>query len=49
LLYIHLAGWLHKGIRSDNILFFAENNGGFSYDQSFVVGFEYSREASDPH
>lgn len=49
LLYMHLAGWLHKGIRSDNILFFAESNGGFSYDKPFVVGFEYSREASASH
>ncbi|KAF1954794.1 HET-s/LopB domain protein [Byssothecium circinans] len=45
LLYMHLAGWLHKGIRSDNILFFAENNSSFSYDKPFIVGFEYSREA----
>lgn len=46
LLYMHLAGWLHKGIRSDNILFFAETDGSFSYDKPFIVGFEYSREAS---
>ncbi|RMZ69356.1 HET-s domain [Pyrenophora seminiperda CCB06] len=46
LLYMHLAGWLHKGIRSDNILFFAEDHGEFSYDKPFIVGFEYSREAS---
>lgn len=43
---MHLAGWLHKGIRSDNTLFFAEDDGSFSYDQPFIVGFEYSREAS---
>ena len=46
LLYMHLAGWLHKGIRSDNILFFAETDGSFYYDKPFIVGFEYSREAS---
>jgi len=46
LLYMHLAGWLHKGIRNDNIIFFAEEDGEFSYDKPFIVGFEYSREAS---
>jgi serine/threonine protein kinase len=45
-LYMHLVSWLHKGIRSDNVLFFAEDNGSFSYDKPYVVGFEYSRVAS---
>lgn len=43
---MHLAGWLHKGIRSDNVLFFAETDGSFSYDKPSIVGFEYSREAT---
>lgn len=45
-LFLHLAGWLHKGIRSDNIMFFAKEGQSFSYSEPYIVGFEYTREAS---
>lgn len=45
-LFLHLAGWLHKGIRSDNVMFFAKDGEDFTYDKPCIVGFEYTREAS---
>jgi len=41
-LFLHMAGWLHKAIRSDNLLFFDSND----YSDLRIVGFEYSRQAS---
>ena len=43
LLCLHLAGWLHKGIRSDNILFFANHATEVLPTHPYIVGFEYSR------
>jgi Prion-inhibition and propagation len=43
LLYLHLAGWLHKGIRSDNVLFFANDIAEVLPAYPYLVGFEYSR------
>jgi hypothetical protein len=43
LLCLHLAGWLHKGIRSDNILFFANDISEVLPAHPYIVGFEYSR------
>ncbi|KAH0565990.1 hypothetical protein GP486_000617 [Trichoglossum hirsutum] len=47
-LFLHLAGWLHKGIRSANILFMAEETSQLDYAKPYLVGFEYSRE-SEPN
>lgn len=49
LLFLHLAGWLHKGVRSDNILFFPDKNGEFHSSQPYLAGFEYSRESGANH
>jgi hypothetical protein len=43
-LFLHLAGWLHKGIRSDNVLFFLQEDGAINPEEPYLVGFEYSRE-----
>jgi hypothetical protein len=43
-LFLHLAGWLHKGIWSDNILFFADGQANTNPVKPYLVGFEYSRE-----
>jgi serine/threonine protein kinase len=45
ILFLHLAGWLHKGIRSDNILFFADRQAKIDPTKPYLVGFEYSRES----
>lgn len=42
--YLHLAGWLHKGIRSDNILFFADSMHDWDVSNAYLVGFDHSRE-----
>ncbi|KAH6988115.1 hypothetical protein BKA56DRAFT_477938 [Ilyonectria sp. MPI-CAGE-AT-0026] len=49
LMFLHLAGWLHKCIRSDNILFFENEDGVFSCGQPYLTGFEYSRERGENH
>jgi hypothetical protein len=41
-LFLHLAGWVHKAIRSDNLLFFDKSD----YSNLRLVGFEYSRQAT---
>jgi hypothetical protein len=43
LLFLHLGCWLHKGIRSDNILFFAEDISDVNLCEPYIGGFEYSR------
>lgn len=44
-LQLHTSGWLHKGIRSDNILFFPQNS-IVNLAQSFLEGYEYARTDS---
>jgi serine/threonine protein kinase len=43
LMCLHLADWLHKAIRSENILFFAESMADAGSTLPYLVGFEYSR------
>lgn len=43
-LHLHSAGWLHKGLRSENILFFPpSDNAPFTLNEPYVMGFEYAR------
>jgi hypothetical protein len=43
-LFLHLAGWLHKGLRSANILFFGADNAEMvQLEEPYLSGFEYSR------
>jgi serine/threonine protein kinase len=44
LLYLHTVNWLHKGIRSDNVLFIQTGN-GIDFTKPKLSGFEYSRPA----
>ena len=45
LLFLHLAGWLHKGIRNENILFFGADQDRMELDNPRIVGFDHSRES----
>ena len=50
LLYFHSVNWLHKGLRSENILFFPPSNNSTHQDQDYMTspyltGFGYSRRA----
>jgi hypothetical protein len=40
----HAAGWLHKGLHSNNIIFFERiEDQGIDETEPFIVGFQYSR------
>jgi hypothetical protein len=43
LLYLHAVHWLHKGLRSHNVLFFRTRDGHVDYRQPFLSGFDFSR------
>jgi len=47
LLYLHLAGWLHKGIRSDNIIFCADTEDQVDLAEPYICG--YSRHSESIH
>lgn len=46
---LHSAGWLHKSLRADNILFFPSLSNasghkfGINFDEPYLVGYEYAR------
>ncbi|KAI1413516.1 prion-inhibition and propagation-domain-containing protein [Hypoxylon sp. FL1857] len=42
----HRAGWLHKNLRSQNILFFPREDGSISLEEPFLAGFAFSRLGS---
>ncbi|KAI9799617.1 MAG: hypothetical protein M1833_003932 [Piccolia ochrophora] len=44
LFYLHSVNWLHKGLRSHNIVFFPTNEEP-DYQQPYLTGFDYSRPA----
>ncbi|KAF8241233.1 hypothetical protein K440DRAFT_646616 [Wilcoxina mikolae CBS 423.85] len=53
---LHLSGWLHKGIRSDNMLSFrskdvsvADIPSGRVLREPYLTGFEFSRQDGDTH
>lgn len=45
LLYLHAVNWLHKGLRSHNIVFFRTTTGHVNYAQPYLSGFDFSRPA----
>jgi hypothetical protein len=47
LFQFHSVGWLHKSIRSENILLFPNNNQQIEYTHPYLVGFEFSRDVLD--
>ncbi|KAL0934921.1 protein kinase [Colletotrichum truncatum] len=40
----HAAGWLHKGLHSDSILFLQEEDRTISVTEPFITGFQYARQ-----
>ena len=46
ILYLHAVSWLHKGLRSDNVLFFLQQ-GGTAMTQPYLTGYEYARPDKD--
>ena len=48
LLHLHASGWLHKGLRSDNVVFFPSALGApRSLNDPYVMGYEFARR-DDP-
>ena len=45
LLYLHAVNWLHKGLRSHNIIFFRTTTGHVDYAKPYLSGFDFSRPA----
>ena len=45
LVSLHSVHWLHKGLRSHNIVFFTENDSDIDYSCPFLTGFGYARPA----
>lgn len=45
LLYLHAVNWLHKGLRSHNIVFFRTVSGQADYSKPYLSGFDFSRPA----
>ncbi|KHO00657.1 Protein kinase-like domain protein [Metarhizium album ARSEF 1941] len=42
-LYLHAVNWLHKGLRSHNVIFFRTRTGKVDYCQPYLSGFDCSR------
>ncbi|KAI1207869.1 prion-inhibition and propagation-domain-containing protein [Annulohypoxylon truncatum] len=42
----HRAGWLHKSLRSQNILFFPQADGSLALEDPFLAGFAFARFGS---
>lgn len=45
-LYLHAVNWLHKGLRSDGVMFFPKSDTSGITDP-FITGYEYSRPDKD--
>ncbi|KAF1815842.1 hypothetical protein P152DRAFT_446850 [Eremomyces bilateralis CBS 781.70] len=45
--YLHAVSWLHKSIRSSNIVFFESLGGEIDFESPYLVGFEYARLEAD--
>ena len=44
LLHLHASGWMHKGLRSENVIFFPSAVGApRSLSQPYVMGYEFAR------
>ncbi|RYP47071.1 hypothetical protein DL768_006798 [Monosporascus sp. mg162] len=43
---LHAVGWLHKGLCSDNILFFHGAKADIDLSEPYLSGFDYSRSAA---
>ena len=46
-LFLHFVGRLYKGIRSDNLIFFGSGLSSLEVTNSYILGFEYSRQSGE--
>ncbi|KAI9037046.1 uncharacterized protein KD926_000913 [Aspergillus affinis] len=47
-MFVHTTGFVHKGIRPESVLVFADAQNPIEYNHSFLIGFERSRHAESP-
>jgi Prion-inhibition and propagation len=45
--YLHSVNWLHKCLRSHNIVFFPEQSNKINYSMPYLTGFDYARPERD--
>ena len=45
LMSLHSVNWLHKGLRSENIIFFSKGSSGIEFSCPYLSGFDYARPA----
>jgi hypothetical protein len=43
ILQLHTSGWLHKGVRSENVLFFHQESQSIEIKEAYLEGYEYAR------
>ncbi|KPM40402.1 hypothetical protein AK830_g6149 [Neonectria ditissima] len=43
---LHAVNWLHKGLRSQSVIFFRERSGAVDLGKPYLSGFDYSRPES---
>ena len=53
LMYLHSVNWLHKGVRSSNLIFFVSESDKIAFSEPILSGFGYARpdssgEATEP-
>ncbi|KAI9894753.1 MAG: hypothetical protein M1814_002110 [Vezdaea aestivalis] len=41
--HLHSVNWLHKGLRSDNVVFFPSEKGEVVYQEPYLAGYDYAR------
>lgn len=46
-LYLHAVNWLHKGLRSDGVIFFPNSSDARSIRNPYISGYEYARPDKD--
>ena len=46
MLYLHAVNWLHKGLRSDGVIFFADSSTS-SISEPYITGYEFARPNKD--
>ena len=44
--YLHSTNWLHKGLRSHNIIFFPNPSATVDFSKPYLCGFDYARPAA---
>ena len=47
ILFLHAVKWLHKGLRSDSVMFMVGAKGNLDISQPYITGYDYARPDKD--